>query len=185
MWPNRIKYTMDKLESEEVISYKRWLVKELNKVIKKIELAHLSPGDNKITKDFVYAEDILHVIYGHEYSDYKPPLKEHDVISRYFDNIEIMTDKKMKKTVIKCWNILDYKTTVAYNFYEIIINTDEKAVLVLGRIKDKPYEYKYHYKDLYHLERIFKETFIQNCLYAKHDKQPDLKIKGAIKNVKS
>ncbi len=173
---------MERLELEALKVYKQWLVKRLNKVVKKIELAYSSPGMSEITKDFIYVSDILDIINNNEYESYKPPLREYDVLDKYFDSIDMHHDKKTKSTIMKCRNLLNYKASAAHNFYEIIISTCKKTALVLGHIAGQPYEYRYYYRDLYHLDRICRETYIQNCLYAKYEKQPDLIIKGDIEN---
>lgn len=111
-------------------------------------------------------------------------LKEHDVISKHFDNIVIDTYKKTKKLMIKCWNLSCTNHGTLCNFYEIIISPEEKKILVIGHQSGKPFEYRYYYVDLEHLEAIIKETFIQNCLYAKYGEQPVLKIKEVKNNEK-
>lgn len=166
---------MDKEAREQIINYKIWFSNQLNRHIKKIELAH---STDEITKDFIYKSDILNILNGNEYDNYKPPLREYDVVSKYFDDIIIDVEKNTGNSRIKGWNIHDHKTSVAHNFYEVIVFISDKALLVLGHIKGDPYEYKYYYRDLYHLERLLKETFIQNCLYARYDNRPDLKLKG-------
>jgi hypothetical protein len=165
----------NKEKPEELTIYKQLLIEKFNNLIDKFQLVNSFKQNEK---DFIYISEFLKILTGNDSDDYQEPKNEYDLLERYFNSVNIHLDKKTKNTKIKCWNISDHKQTVAHNFYEVIVSISDKKILVLGNIDSVRYEYKYFYRSLYHLERIIKEIYIQNCLYSKYDNRTSFKLKG-------
>lgn len=87
----------------------------------------------------------------------------YNLIAKYFDKIII--DYYKSKYVIRCWNS-PVKHPYACNFYQVIVSTKKRIFLVMGHIDGEPYEKRFKYKNIDHLEYLINQSYIQNCYYA-------------------
>ena len=96
------------------------------------------------------------------------PGNEIELLADLFDNTEIVIDTIKQETIIRCSKSFD-KHCVGFNDYRILVLLNGNIIIVQGHQLKNPYEYRYFYENLKHLEEIIKEVHLQNCLYFREE----------------